>query len=67
MGDFDYPNTDWAGGTALLTKNHNFLNVMQYNFISQMVKAPSRINSLLDLIITNNLELIEDVVVRDNG
>lgn len=33
MGDFNYADTDWAGGTAHLTKDCHFLNVMQDNFM----------------------------------
>ena len=42
------------------------LNVLQDNFMFQMVDAPTRNNALLDLLITNNTDLITDVEIRGN-
>ena len=47
-------------------KARHFLNVLQDNFIGQMVDAPTRNNALLDLLITNNTGLITDVEIRGN-
>lgn len=66
MGDFSYPDNDWAEGTAHSSKACHFLNVLHDNFMSQLVDALTRNNALLDLLITNKTELIADVEVRDN-
>lgn len=39
MGDFNYPNIDWADGTAQSTKARYILNVIPDNFISQIIEA----------------------------
>lgn len=37
------------------------MSVMQDNFMCQMVKGPTRDNALLELLISNDTELITDV------
>lgn len=40
MSDFNYPKMDEAQGTAQSLQACHFLNLLQDNFIEQMVKAP---------------------------
>lgn len=39
MGNFNYPEIDWADGTAHSTKVCHFLNAMLESFMSQMAEA----------------------------
>ncbi|XP_073458774.1 uncharacterized protein [Aquarana catesbeiana] len=66
MGDFNYPDIDWVEGTMHSSKAHQFLNVLQDNFMGQMVDAPTKNKALLDLLITNNTDLIMDVEIWGN-
>lgn len=66
MGGFNYPNIDWAEGTAYSLKARNFLNVLQDNIKPQLVDSMTRNYALLDLLIRNDTNLIADVEIRDN-
>lgn len=48
MEDFNYPDIDWAEGTAHSLKACHFMNVLQDNFMSRLVDSPARKNALLD-------------------
>ena len=66
-GDFNMPTVDWCnnkytGGT----KDSNIQIKILFEFmnkysLSQMVKVPTRLNNTLDLLLTNNQELIMDI------
>lgn len=62
MGDFNYPDTDWADGTN--GKSSKACHFLQDNFMCQLVDTPTRNKALLDLLITNNAELFADMEVR---
>lgn len=66
MGDFIYPDIDWADRIAHSFRDHHFLNVLLDNFMCKLVYAPTRKNALLDLLITNNTDLTADMEIRDN-
>lgn len=53
MEDFNYPDIDWADETAQSCKAHHFLNVLQVNFLCQLMDATTIIKALLDHLITN--------------
>lgn len=61
MSDFNYPDIDWAKGTAHSTKSLSFPKLRQFHG-----SDGRRPNALLDLLISNNRELITDLQVRDN-
>lgn len=66
LGDFNYPDIDWIDETAYSSRTHYFVNVLEDNFMCQFTYTPTRNKALIDLLITNNTELIGDVEVRDN-
>ena len=38
---------------------------MDQNFLSQYINTPTRLNNILDLVLTNDMDLIKDVEVKD--
>ena len=52
-GDFNYRSVDWINTTGN-HKSDNFINIIQHNFLKQIVSEPTREDSMLDLIITNS-------------
>ena len=68
-GDFNLPHIDWATGTATTSNDiHNhFTKIVRDNYLWQLVTFPTRINNILDLILTNvpdkiaSLEGFEDI------
>ncbi|XP_076034815.1 uncharacterized protein LOC143021293 [Oratosquilla oratoria] len=65
MGDFNYRNIDWE----TLIGDHEakkFLDVVQDNFLKQMITDPTRGQNTLDLILTNNEHQISSIIVGDS-
>uniref|UniRef100_A0A803JLE9 MORN repeat-containing protein 4 n=1 Tax=Xenopus tropicalis TaxID=8364 RepID=A0A803JLE9_XENTR len=63
MGDFNYPDIDWSNGVAKSEKASRFVNMLNDNFLFQAVQEPTRNDSILDLVISNNTELISNICV----
>jgi len=65
MGDFNYPDIDWAqhslkpGATA---ETINFLECLDDGFITQHVVEPTRDTAVLDLVLTDDPDLISSVI-----
>lgn len=66
MGTSRNPDIDWGEGTAHITRAHHFLNVLQNSFLCQLLDILTSNNAQLDLLITNNIDMITDVEMRDN-
>jgi len=70
MGDFNTPDIDWyilSGETGFLLQLCNL--IFQYNF-TQVITNPTHehaYGNLLDLIITNNEDIISEVQVHNEG
>ena len=73
-GDFNLPHIDWATGTATTSDDiHSyFTKIVRDNYLWQLVTFSTRINNILDLILTNvpdkiaNLEEFEDIFNTDH-
>ncbi|RNA35125.1 hypothetical protein BpHYR1_053234 [Brachionus plicatilis] len=65
FGDFNYPKIVWSnlGGicSASFVQNLEFLENLQENFLHQMLLEPSFKNNILDLVITNDSNIIYNV------
>uniref|UniRef100_A0A803JLD2 Reverse transcriptase domain-containing protein n=1 Tax=Xenopus tropicalis TaxID=8364 RepID=A0A803JLD2_XENTR len=66
MGDFNYPDIDWSNGVAKSEKASRFVNMLNDNFLFQVVQEPTRNESILDLVISNNTELISNICVGEH-
>ena len=76
-GDFNLPSVDWASGEIHEGAQYSrrqaelLLNLMEDEMLEQHVTEPTRIDNILDLIITNNEDLImaintEDTIMSDH-
>ena len=63
VGDFNYRDIDWETMQATSSKSDAFLEVVQDNLWYQHVMQPTRLESLLDLVITSNPDMIDEVDV----
>jgi len=63
MGDFNHPDISWEDHTARHTQPRRFLQSIDDNFLMQVVEEPTRKGALLDLVLTNEEGLVEDVKV----
>ena len=68
LGDFNTPDIDWHALTADSNFSIQLCNlIFQYNY-SQVVTSPTHEHgNLLDLVITNNEDIIYDVQVHSEG
>ena len=69
-GDFNFPRIKWVNGEATNrtdtddpTSRNMFIRFMDSLFLSQLVEKPTRQENILDLILTNNHELITEIDV----
>ena len=70
LGDFNLPNISWSTSTvmsgfsvAMNDAAENILEIMNENFLNQYITVPTRGSNILDLCMTNNDSLIQDVKV----
>jgi len=63
MGDFNHPDISWEDHTARQAQSRRFLQIINDNFLMQVVEEPTRKGTLLDLVLTNKEGLVEDVKV----
>ena len=60
MGDFHHPDICWRDNTAWQKQSRRFLECTDDddNFLTQVIKEPTRRGALLDLTLTNKKELV---------
>ena len=61
MGDFNHPDISWEDHTARQAQSRRFLQIIDDNFLMQVVEEPTRKGAQLDLVLTNKEGLVEDV------
>ena len=60
MGDFNYPDIDWDTNTSS-RHGKRFLDTINDNFLIQNVNIPTRGDNILDLILTSDRGMIDNV------
>ena len=67
IGDFNLSEFDWANNRSLRCSEHHtlLLDIIQDNFLHQLVDEPTRDQNILDLVLTINVDLIDNVVVGE--
>ena len=64
MGDFNYPDVDWSSGSVAASVHSSvaeFVHTLEDCFLAQHVLVPTRGDSILDLILTRDPDLVSDV------
>ena len=77
VGDFNLPHLTWsntpsAQSSQYTTPNNSdcaktLRNFMDKNFLSQYIEEPTRLHNILDLVLTNDVNLVKQVDVQDTG
>jgi len=62
VGDFNYPRIDWWSLKADNT-GQKFLKLVLDCFLEQQVQEPTRFNNILDLVLTNDVEVNGEVQI----
>ena len=72
VGDFNLPHLTWSDdpSTQYATPNNRectetLLSFMDQNFLSQYIDKPTRVNNILDLVLTNDMNLVKQIEVND--
>ena len=60
MGDFNYRELNW-GNLETIDESHLFIECLRDNFLSQLVDQPTRSNNYLDLILSSDDNIVENV------
>ena len=63
IGDFNYREINWETMQAGSKKAEDFLDVVMDNLWTQHVTKPTRLNSLLDLVLTSNPNMVDEADV----
>ena len=63
VGDFNLPDICWNYNTADREQSWRFLECVGDNFLTQLVKEPTRGSKILDLLFVNREGLVGDVKV----
>ena len=69
MGDFNYPDIDWTTYSTdqpPSSGTFRFLETVDDGFYTQHVNSPTRGNSVLDLILSHDPDLVSNVSVTYN-
>lgn len=75
-GDFNFPNIDWNLGYSSNSRpeSESFCDILDDYFLIQTImhvtrdsRTPGSLGNILDLVLTNNDLLVEEVVVRPNA
>lgn len=69
MGDFNYPDIDWLNNTVADDANADckeFFDCFNDCFLSQHIVRPTRNNSILDLVLTREPDLVSNTDVIEN-
>ncbi|PKU32319.1 adaptin ear-binding coat-associated protein 1 [Limosa lapponica baueri] len=64
VGDFNLPDINWAHNTAEREQSRRFLECVEDNFLTQLVRELTREGALLDLLFVNREGLVGDVMVE---
>ena len=62
MGDFNYRNVDWIN-IVINHKLDDFIDIIEDNFLKQIVSESTREDSILDLIIRNKENLVSNMEI----
>ena len=65
MGDFNFPELDW-GKPEEIDPGHPFIECINNNFLTQLVTDPTRGKNYLDLVLSSEEGLVENITVRES-
>ena len=65
LGDFNMPEINWETNCVSRSSDHTTLlcEIIHDNFLTQLVKVPTREDNILDLVLVSSLDLVHDLTV----
>ena len=65
MGDFNYGHIQWKSLESTGGEDQQFLLLIQYSFLTQHVLEPTRGENVLDLVLSSQNELVDNVKIHE--
>ena len=64
FGDFNYSELRW-GEEDTVDRSHPFVECIDNNFLVQLIDRPTRLNNYLDLLLSSDASIIENVTINE--
>jgi len=65
LGDFNFPDVDWCTLSGSSSESNKFCDLLFQLNLTQLVDKPTHnLGNILDLIITNNEDIIYDLIIH---
>ena len=65
MGDFNHGNIKWDSLQSTGVEDQRFESLVQANFLTQHVLEPTRAARVLDIVLSSQKELVDNVVIQE--
>ena len=65
MGDFNHGNIKWDSQQSTGVEDQKFLCLVQDNFLTQHVLEPTRAARVLDIVLSSQKEIVDNVVIQE--
>ena len=65
MGDFNHGNIKWDSQQSTGVEDQKLLCLVQDNFLTQHVLEPTRAARVLDIVLSSQKELVDNVVIQE--
>ena len=65
MGDFNHGNIKWDTLQSTWVEDQTFLCLVQDNFLTQHVFEPTRAARILDIVLSSQREIVDNVVIQE--
>ena len=65
MGDFNHGNIKWDTLQSTGVEDQTFLCLVQDNFLTQHVLEPTRATRVLDIVLSSQKELVDNVEIKE--
>jgi len=66
VGDFNYPTINWQSFESATREDEKFVDLLQDNFLFQHVHTATRDKNILDLVISSEISMVDDLRVREH-
>ena len=63
MGDFNHGHIQWTSLQCTGIEDQEFLNLVQYSFLSQHVLEPTKDKNVLDIVLSSQMEFVDNVKI----
>jgi len=65
LGDFNYSDINWNSHSCKTRASDQFINKIHDKYLHQVTEEATRNKAILDLVLTSDVDLIEDLVVGE--